>query len=336
MKQRWRQIAAGVLLSVFFLYLAVRGEDWDAIGDAVAETDPTFVVLMAFVGALALLVRALRWKVLLELATGRSLPLAPVFSATAIGFMANMVLPLRIGEIARPYLVSRHTRVGLSTALATVVLERVLDLLVLFSFALVVVTLADVPTAVTSMTWIAGGLVAVLWLGLIVIHHRRQRLVPKLDRLWLKLPESIGARIVRIEHEFLDAITIVADVAVFIRTVVWSLLTWLLIALGFSLGFPALDIAVPFLMGGISVATIVALAVSVPGAPGFLGQFEWGCKLALTDVYGIAGAAALAYSFVVHAVQWAVQVVIGLVYLIREGLSLGELERISVESEPAA
>ena len=75
----------------------------------------------------------------------------------------------------------------------------------------------------------------------------------------------------------------------------------LIIAVGFAAGFPATGIEVPFLGGGVTVTAIVALAVAVPGAPGFVGQFEWGCKLALEGVYGISGASAVgfAHSFAV-------------------------------------
>jgi uncharacterized protein (TIRG00374 family) len=272
---------------------------------------------------------------MLERATKRPQPMRPIFSASAIGFMANMILPFRVGEFARPYLISRHSDVSLSVALASVVLERILDLLVLFAFGVWVVTTSEVPPVLTQLTWLAGAFVTILFAGILVVHFNRKRFLPLVDRLWLAIPSSIGQRIIRVEHEFLDALAIVAEGRVLAAVVAWSFYVWFTIALTFSLGFYALDIAVPFVAGGITVTTVVALAVSVPGAPGFIGQFEWGCKVALEQVFGIPGARALAYSFVVHALQWATQVAVGLVYLVREGLSLTELEHLKDASESA-
>jgi uncharacterized protein (TIRG00374 family) len=329
--RRWIQLAVGIALSALFLWLAVRGEDWGAIGAAMTQTDVRYLVLMAAAGVYALYVRCQRWRLLLERAGGRPLAMRPIFSASAIGFMANMVLPSRIGEFARPYLVSRSTPVPLSTSLATVVLERILDLFVLFSFGMWVVSASDVPDVVSQLTWVAGVVVGMLFAGIVVVHFQRRRLLPIVDRIWLMLPDSIGQVILRVEHEFLDALAVVADRVVFVKAMLWSFYVWLVIAITFSLGFLALGLDVPFLAGGVTVTTLVALAVSVPGAPGFVGQFEWGCKLALEQIYGVPGALAVAYSFVVHAQQWAVQVVVGLVYLVREGLSLNELERLQAE-----
>jgi len=333
--RRWLQLAVGLALSAFFLWLAVRGEDWNAIGAAIAQTHARYLVVMAFAGVYGLYVRCQRWRLLLERASGRPQPMRPIFSASAIGFMANMVLPFRIGEFARPYLVSRGTTVPLSIAFATVVLERILDLFVLFSFGMWVVTKSDVPAVVTQLTWIAGGVVGLLFAGIFVVHFQRKRLLPIVDRIWRALPARIGEVILRVEHEFLDSLAVVADPMVFVKTVLWSFYVWLIIAVTFSLGFLALGLDVPFLAGGVTVTTLVALAVSVPGAPGFVGQFEWGCKIALEQIYGAPGALAVAYSFVVHAQQWGVQVALGLVYLVREGLSLRELEHLQAES-PAA
>jgi hypothetical protein len=330
--RRWVQLAVGILLSAVFLWLAVRGEDWLAIREHAGRADWRFLALMSVAGIYALYVRCQRWRLMLERAAKRPQPMKPIFSASAIGFMANMVLPFRVGEFARPYLVSRHTDVSLSIALASVILERILDLMVLFAFGVWIVVTSNVPPKLVLLTWIAGGCVTALFAGILVVHFNRKRLLPVIDRVWLALPSGLGARITHVEHEFLDALAIVAEGRVLALVVAWSFYVWLTIAVTFALGFHALGIDVPFVAGGITVTTVVALAVSVPGAPGFIGPFEWGCKIALEQIFGVAGAGALAYSFVVHAVQWATQVVVGLVYLVREGLSLTELERLKTQA----
>ena len=126
--------------------------------------------------------------------------------------------------------------------------------------------------------------------------------------------------------------TTVANPRVLLPVVAWSFYIWLVIAISFACGFLATSIDVPFFGGGVTVTAIVALAVSLPGAPGFVGQFEWGCKIALQQIYGVDGARAVGFSIVTHIAQFITQVVVGLVYLVREGLSLGQLGRLDREA----
>jgi glycosyltransferase 2 family protein len=331
--RRGLQVAGSLLLSAIFLYLALRGEDWTAIRSELANTRYSYLLAMAVLGTYVMYVRCQRWGVLIEAAVGVRPPMGPLFAATAIGFMANMLLPLRVGEFARPFVASRRANVPLTTALATTVLERIFDLLVLFAFGMWVLATADVPDIVRHFTWLAGIAAGILIVGVGVVHANRSTLLPIIDKLWNVFPASVAGQIRLLEHEFLDGITTIANPRVLVVVVAWSAYVWFLIAASFALGFFAVGIDVPFLAGGVTVTTIVALAVSLPGAPGFVGQFEWGCKLALQGIYGVEGARAVGFSIVTHITQFVTQVCVGLVYLIREGLSLGQLGRLEAGSK---
>lgn len=330
--RRGLQIAVSLSLSAIFLYLALRGEDWAAIGAELRNTRYEYLIAMGVLGTYVMYARCQRWSVLIEAAVGNRPAMRPLFAATAIGFMANMLLPLRVGEFARPYLASRRANVPLTTALATTVLERIFDLLVLFAFGLWVLATADVPDIVRRFTWLAGIAAGVLIVGVAIVHANRSTLLPVIDKLWNVFPASVAGQIRLLEHEFLDGITTIANPRVLLTVVGWSAYVWFLISVGFALGFLATGIQVPFLGGGVTVTTIVALAVSLPGAPGFVGQFEWGCKIALQQIYGVEGARAVGFSIATHITQFVTQVVVGLVYLVREGLSLGQLGRLEPSS----
>lgn len=330
--KRYLQIGVGFGLSGLFLYLALEGEDWSGLSRELAVTRTVWLLPMVAVGLYSVVIRAQRWSLLLEYAGTRRPEFEPIFSATAIGFMANMLLPLRIGEVVRPYLLSRRTEIPFSTALATVLLERVLDLFVLFLFASWVVVNSDVPPIVRSLTTVAGLVVLVTATVLAVLHGARDRLVPVLDRLWSRLPGRLGERIAAIEHDFLDGVALISSPSALIRSLVWSLWLWIVIALCFSFGLEASGLTVPFLPGGVTLVTIVAMAVSVPSAPAFVGQFQWGCKLALEHVYAIDSTRALSYSIVTHLTQAATQIGLGLVYLLREGLSFSDLRGLETRA----
>jgi uncharacterized protein (TIRG00374 family) len=321
-------MAAALGFAGSFLAIALRGVDWTEVGASFADADYRYVPAMAILGIYVLYVRSQRWRLLLQRAARTDVGMRPIFSANAIGFMANMLLPLRAGEIARPVLLSGRTGLALPTVLATAVMERILDLVVLVCFAMWVVWSSNVPPQVLKAAWGAGALMLIAIGGLVAVHFNRARLLPLVDRLWSILPPRLASRIRAVEHRFLDDLAVLGGGTVLLQALAWSFYLWLLIAIGFSLGFRITRLEVPFLSTGIVVMTLVALAVAAPAAPGFVGSFQFACKVALVEIAGTTAGAALGYSLITHATQFATQVVVGLVYLVRDGVSLSEIGRL--------
>jgi len=329
--RRGLQLAAGLALSAFFLWLALNGEDWGAIGTILADADYRYVALMVPFGAYTLYARCQRWRILLEKTHRRSVPMLPIYSASAIGFMANMVLPFRVGEVARPLLLARGAGLPPASTFATVIVERVLDLVALATFGVGIVLSADVPIEIYRGAQWAAGLAAVGFVGIYIVVVRRETLLPLLDRIWVRIPK-LGPALLKVEHEVVDGMSAIADPVTMARTVAWSFYIWFTVAVSFALGFKATGMDVPFFGGGITVATIVALAVSVPSAPAFVGQFEWGCKVALEQIHGVSGSAAIGYSILVHTTQFLTQVALGVIFLAREGLSIRDISGLKDEA----
>ncbi|HEY2775470.1 MAG TPA: lysylphosphatidylglycerol synthase transmembrane domain-containing protein [Candidatus Binatia bacterium] len=322
--RRALQLGAGIGLSGLFLWLALRGEDWGRIRSELAGADYRFLALMVPMGVYTLYARCQRWRILLEKTHNRRIPMMPIFSASAIGFMANMVLPFRVGEIARPWLVARGAGLAPASTFATVVVERVLDMMALALFVVGIVMTLDVPPVVHHSAEAAAAIAMLSFAAVLAVVVRRETVLPKLDPLWDRIPR-IGASLRLLEHEFVDGMAPIAEPVTLVILFAWSLWIWLLIALSYSVAFQALGIDLPFLSGGITVSTIVALAVAFPSAPAFVGSFEYGCKLALEQVLGVAGGVAVGYAILVHTTQFLTQVALGIVFLLREGLSLRDL-----------
>ena len=326
------QIGVSLAVSGLFLYLAARGVHWRQVTASLSAADYRYVVPITLVSIYSLYVRCLRWRLLLERAAGRRVSMEALFSATAIGFMSNLVLPLRIGEVVRPYLLSHKTRVPLSTTLATAVLERVLDMAALVVLLLVVIASSEASEALKQISIYAGVFAGVGFAFVFFAHRHKETVLPFLDRIWRRAPGVLGDRLVRLEHEFFDGVGSIADARVLLVLLGWSVFLWLVIALTFYLGTIALGIRVGFLGGGVAVATVVALAVALPSAPGFVGVFQVGCTTALA-MYGVGRSQALAFSLFAHATVYISQLPIGLVYLLREGLSFAKLEEIEAEAK---
>jgi uncharacterized membrane protein YbhN (UPF0104 family) len=136
------------------------------------------------------------------------------------------------------------------------------------------------------------------------------------------LPATVRARADEALHGFIDGLQGLGGALLPIA--LYSLFLWSTIASVFALGFIACGLPVPLVSGGLTLVTIVAGAVSAPSAPGFIGTFQAGCIVALA-LFGIDRADAVPYSFVVWAVTWLSQVALGVVFLLRENISFGDI-----------
>jgi hypothetical protein len=323
---RGLRIAVGILISVGALYLALPPRaEWASVRAAFARVDYLYVLPLALLSAYSIFVRSQRWQLLLR-PVGH-VDLLPLFSATSIGFFCNMVLPLRVGEIVRPVLLARRTRQPLSSVLASVLLERLFDMLTILLFLAVVVAAVPVSDSIRRSGLAFVGLAVVAIVLVLALQRRHPLALGLVEWVLGRLPEGVRARAEPSLHGFIDGLQAIGTGAGLGRIAAYSLYLWLVIAAVFALGFEACDLAVPYGIGALTVVTVVAGAVSAPSAPGFIGVFQAGSVLALT-LFGISPAEAIPYAFVIWAVQWLTQIVLGLVFLLRENVSFREIQSV--------
>ena len=323
MSGRWLRIAVSVAMSALFLWLAVRGVHWEDAAAALRGANYVWVVSMLPVTVWTLFVRAQRWRVFLH-DVGVP-PLRPLVSATNIGFMANMVLPLRIGEVIRPVLLSRRAHLSLSGVLASVLLERIFDMFtILFLFG-VSVSLVTVSDEVRQWGWMLTGL-AVAVAAVIVLIRVQERLALRIARRLADLvPGQAGDSAYHFAEGFVRALEMLDSPMAYVKAFAWSLYLWMAISVVYVFGFWAFHMDVPELRGALVMTTLVAIAVSVPSAPGFIGSFQLGCVLGLR-IFGVNESAALAFSLIVHLSQFVGVIGAGLYSLWVEGISFREVE----------
>jgi len=279
-----------------------------------------------------LYIRAQRWRILLRPVGTPAM--RTLVSATNIGFMANMVLPLRVGEVIRPVLVSRKENEPLSGILATVVLERIFDMFtILFLFG-VSASLVAVSDQVRHWGYYLSGLAAAVAAVVIIVRWQEALALRLLQLVLWPLPAAIGTPVGNFFRGFVQALETLQSPLTFVQLLGWSLYLWLVIALIYLLGILAFDIPAPVLVASITVSAIVAIAVSVPQAPGYIGSFQLGCTLSLA-IFNVSQSHAIAYSIVLHLTQFVGVVAAGLYSLAREGMTMRQLEEVS-EADGAA
>jgi 4-diphosphocytidyl-2C-methyl-D-erythritol kinase len=321
----------GAVISALLIWWTLRGESPAAIWAALRGGDLWLLSAAVFVATAGFLLRAMRWKVLLQ-------PLAPDtsldsrFGAVTIGFMANNLLPARVGEVVRAYALSRMEKVSMSGALGTLAVERILDGVVLLVFLLLPPLLPGFPEAAAgdaTLRAVVGGASLALALILAVLAALLlwpEGVVRTVERALARFPERFARRAVGATRSFLDALQIVRRPALLAQAVAWSFAFWTFHGASFWLAMAAFGVREGF-AAAIFTEAAVGFGVALPSAPGFIGTFHAAASWALEGVYGIDAARSLAFAYGYHLGGFFPVTFIGLWYARRVGLSLREMGR---------
>jgi len=328
-------LTVGIAVSLACLYLATRGTDWASVGAILAGARPGWIGAVLLFSLASVYIRAQRWRVLLR--PVGAVPLYPALSATAIGFGAGSVLPFRLGELVRPALLGRRAGVAMSAALASVVLERLFDaLLVVACFLAVSFIYPGMPADMRRAAWVLGAIVGVGFIVLIVMQRHPAATERLVERALARLPGGVARRLRPLYVSFMSGLAGLADLPTVLLVLGYSAYLWGVIALTFLFCFLALDIDVPLLPASLTTVVTVAAAVFVPQAPGFVGTWQFGCVLALEHVFHTSHEVALGYSLLTWILQMTVNIAAGGIFLAREDVSFGQLLRVAARETPAA
>lgn len=325
----WKALL-GIALSAAFLYFALRDVNLGAVLREISRANP-FLFLLSVAGATGVfVVRAWRWRLLLEpVRSGTTF--RSRFAATTIGFMVNNVLPARIGEFVRAYALSRVEPVPVVASFASLVVERLFDGLTIVAFLFLTMALPGFPAgrgaggAVGAAAAALLALVAVLIVTLVAMVVWPRQAVALFESAARILPQSFRRPIIDGLEAFLTGVGVLRRPSLLAGTFLWSAGLWLLNAFAFWLGFRAFDIAVPF-SGALFLNSVVALAAALPSAPGFFGPYEAAVRVGLVDIWGVELNKALGFAIGFHMGGFVPVTLIGFYYTWRIGLSWRDVE----------
>jgi uncharacterized protein (TIRG00374 family) len=298
-----------------------------------AEANLPLLLVSSVIVTLTFPARAVRWRILLA-REAPAVPFGPFWRATAIGFMANNVLPARAGELARAVAGSRLLGVPTATALASIAVERVFDGLILVLLLSLAIASPDFPSRAavhgTSVSTVAAWMGAVFAAGLVFLFamvHAPERALTFTERLLHRLiPARAASFVSRLIRGALAGLAVLRTPRDFLRVVLWSFVVWLLNAAAYSIGFYAFGLGDLPATASLLLQGLVALGVAIPSSPGFFGIFEALSRESLA-LYGVPGGPAFSYAVGIHLAWFIPITVAGLFILARAGLSLGDIRR---------
>ena len=331
--KKW-QFWVGVLISVFFVWISLRGLRLGEFWTVVKGANYWWIIPGVAVYFVGVWVRAWRWHYLLK--PIKVIPTRTMFPITTIGYMGNNIYPARAGEVLRAVILKRREGVPVSASLATIIVERIFDGVVMLAF--IFINLPELARLTSASGFVGNiqqvaiyGTVAFMAALLVFLLAAMFPVVTArvgqwfIDRL---LPARFRPGITGFMHKFLDGLASLRSPANILMVFVTSVIIWLfetlkywfvMHAFGFTVSFFAL-----MLMNG-----IVNLATTIPSAPGYIGTFD-APGIAVLAAYGVDQATAAGYTLTLHAALWVPITLLGAYFLTREGIKWSDALRSEV------
>jgi glycosyltransferase 2 family protein len=319
----------GIAISVAAAYILLRSVDVGAALGVLSRAYPGVVALMVGTVLLDVAARGARWRALLV--PIQRIAYARVLGYTFLGYLANNVLPARLGELVRSHALGEGERLSRTTVLGTVVVERIVDTVIVVALAGVSVVLLDVGGVASTAVALGAVFVGVLLIGLVVavVSHR----LPGADRV-TALAERFP-KILDLGRRLREGLAVVSRPGTVAAALGYSALAWTFSILTFVIGGRAIGVELSLLEGAL-LSSGVALATIVPSGPGYLGTFEL-TAVGIATRFGIGANEAFAMALLVHAMILLVTSVGGAVAALRlgVGLSTGSAGREGTETGSA-
>ncbi|MBI5930100.1 MAG: flippase-like domain-containing protein [Chloroflexi bacterium] len=332
--KRWISLLIGLVFSLFFLWLGFRNLKFDDLWDILRDINPLWLLLTVPVYGIATYLISWRWYALLR--PVKDVPPRRLFKIVYIGYMANNLLPFRLGEVMRAYVLKRHDDVPIPPTLTTILIERIFDGLTMLTFIFTALLFAGDKIGTTLRTVVAVTtplfFVALLvFLALAAAPDLARKIyTPIISTL---LPSGLRQKVLALMEHFLSGLEALRSGRALVGVVVFSFASWAVEASTYWIVMHAFDFQVSFfvmlLVIGFSTLTTV-----LPSTSGYVGTFHAAAILTLT-AFDVPRVDAASFALVIHATLWIQATLIGFIYLAREGLHWSDFGRAQTEVEQA-
>lgn len=324
----------GFVLSAFFLWLSLKGANWTEVRQAFSTIDYIYLIPFAILTILSNYAKSIRWRYLLmEI---KNIPLYQMFCIIMISNLILNILPARIGDVARAYLVAKKYNISKTAVFSSIVVERIFDgcfTMIVFAMTLWIysgnidISIPGIPEFslrkamfLFSSVFLAA-LFFVLWLKLFPVVSKRT-----IRGLLHLFPETVKERAAQLLGSFITGLNVFHNGKYLMFSLFATALEWVLITYSYYVCLKAFSINEPFYLSFILMGFIV-IAVMIPGAPGYIGIFHFAIQIALQKFFHVESSIALSYAWVVWLSAMLVNVIPGIYYFNKYNLSMNKLRK---------
>ncbi len=318
-----KKIIFGIIISAVLVYLSIRGINFQDIVRHLQQIHVGYVGLFLIVAFLMQWLRSYRWGVILQ--PLEKIDQLSLFSVTSVGFLAIAAIPARIGELARPYLIAQKSAVQMSSALGTIIVERVLDSFSVLTIAVIILLFTNLPSWMIQSSLLLFAFTLAIFGCLLGLVWRRDAALKIINRILSRLPGKFANKIDEVLHRFIDGFQIIVNIRLLFYLLFLSATVWLLDVLAIYILFEAFSFELP-IMASFVVMVILMVGIAIPTAPGYIGSWHFSCILGL-GLFGIAKTEALSYAVVYHFLAMIIVIVLGAVFLPFNKFSVSDMKK---------
>lgn len=323
----------GVIISLIFVYLAFRGVDFQEMWQAFLSVN-YFLLLPAF-GTMLVShwFRSIRWKYFMT--PIKPVKVHPLFAALMIGYAGNNILPLRMGEFLRAYAIGKSQDLSKSSAFATVIVERLIDVFSLLIILAVAVLVYPLPQSIKNGGYVIFALTVGVIILLIFLMEKTEGTINLVSKL---LPQKLFGLVEKVLRMFLQGFAVLKKSEHYLSITLTSIIVWVCYIGVVYVSFFAFDFHTKYNLdfyASLVVLATVSIGLMIPASPGSVGTYHWFCMKSLS-FYGVPESEALSFAVISHAMNTLPFTAIGLFYFWKQHLHFSDAiaEKELVESEP--
>jgi len=318
-----KKLTMGIIIGVVLVYLSIRGIHFQDVADGFKTIRYGYVIAVLMILLVMQALRSWRWGVILS--PMEKVDQLSLFSVTSVGFLAIIALPARIGELARPYLIANKSQIGMTAAVGTILVERVFDCLTVLFIFLVALFLTPLPPWLVKSGIVFFLITLIIFSIMIFMIIKREASLTALNSLFRKLPEKYIRTINHLFHQFIDGFKIITDIRLLFHVALLSIVIWLVDVVAIYCTFLAFGFTLP-VVAAFVVMIILMIGITIPTAPGFVGNWHFSCIVGLS-LYDIPKTDAFAFAVIFHIIFIGIVIILGLMFLPFNKFSLSDLKQ---------
>lgn len=314
----------GIGISIIFLYLAFRNFNYNEFITNVQQIDQFYLIIAIAIYLFGFIMRGIRWKYILS--PIKNIDSKNCISILLIGYMANALLPMRLGEIVRAFILGIKENISKLASLSSIILERIFDGFTLGIFLCLAILLLPASNLIKNISFIAFFIFIGCMIAGIILVHKKEKGLQVIQYIFTHLFKSVSQKAQQYAERFISGLELLNNPKMTIMIFLFSIIIWLNEALIFYALLLAFHIQLPNLyVIAFFTMIMVNLGIMIPSAPGNIGTYNYFCILALT-FFGVAYDTALAYSIVAVMTMYIFAVIFGIICMSYMGFSMSQLK----------
>jgi len=319
----------GLLFSVLGLVYAFRQFNWVEFIESLRGVNYWYLVGAMAIQLVAVWLRALRWTWLL--APIKNVPLRTTFDATIIGYFGNSVLPVRMGELLRAYIVANNSTLSVAQVVGSLIVERMLDVLGVVILALIFLFNFEI---INIPNWLIFSIVltTVILFGILFLISSNKISWTFIKQRKYLFNSKLGSKFYDILKNIVTGLSVINKAPNKIGVYGFIFVLWGMYYLSFIFVVKSANLGLNWVDSGV-LFIILSLAISIPAAPGYIGTYHATCVGALTTIYNIGLGESQTFAVLAHAMMFVPIVIIGSIFFLKNSMKFSKLKSLeTVES----